>query len=347
MKIAVLASGGVDSSVTLALLKNQGHDVTAFYLKIWLEDDVAHLGECPWEDDVSYVKKVCEQLDVPLQILNLQQAYWDKVVSYALHEVKQGRTPNPDMMCNTRVKFGAFYDAIGDDYDKIATGHYADVEERDGISYLKRVSDPIKDQTYFLAHLTQSQLQKALFPIGTYTKKEVRDLAHTFDLPNKDRKDSQGICFLGKIKYSDFIAHYLGVKKGDMVDIDTGKILKQHDGYWYHTIGQRKGTGLGHGPWYVVKKDVEKNIVYVSNTYEEKSRRECVVRELSWIVKPQSFAGLKVKVRHGPKLYDAAIEVKDDARLRVILSEDDQGLASGQFVVFYDDTYCYGCGVIE
>lgn len=346
MKIAVLVSGGVDSSVALALLKEQGYDVTAFYLKIWLEDELQFLGSCPWEEDLNYVQKVCEQLNVPLQILNLQKEYFDLVVSYAIAEVKVGRTPNPDMFCNARVKFGCFYNAIDKSFDKVATGHYADIEQKDGVYYLKRVADPIKDQTYFLAHLTQEQIKRALFPIGTYTKAEVRKLAHKYNLPNKDRKDSQGICFLGKIKYNDFLKHYFGEKPGDFIDINTGKKVGEHKGYYYHTTGQRKGTGLGHGPWYVVKKDPEKNIVYISNKYNEQPRNECDVSDLNWIVKPKKMDSLIVKIRHGPQTYNATITNNKD-KLHITINEKDQGLAPGQFIVFYDEKYCYGCGVIE
>jgi len=189
MKVAALVSGGVDSSVALALLKEQGHDITAFYLKIWLEDDLSYLGECPWEEDLKYVRKVCEQLKVPLKIINLQKAYWDRVVSYTLEEVKAGRTPNPDIMCNSQVKFDAFFEHIDDSFDKIATGHYAALKKKDGAWMLKRVQDPMKDQTYFLARMTQQQLSRALFPIGTLMKSDVRKLAQKYDLPTQERKE--------------------------------------------------------------------------------------------------------------------------------------------------------------
>src|SRR3989344_1035324 len=188
MKIAVLVSGGVDSSVALAFLKNKGHDVTAFYLKIWLEDELSYLGNCPWEEDLRYARAVCEQLSVPLRVVSLQKEYWERVVSYTVRSVKKGLTPNPDMLCNREIKFGIFYEKYGATFDKIATGHYAQIEERKGKTHLKRSPDPIKDQTYFLALLSQEQVAKALFPIGHLLKKEVRAIAEEYDLATKRRK---------------------------------------------------------------------------------------------------------------------------------------------------------------
>ena len=226
MKIAVLVSGGVDSSVVLKLLKDEGkHELTAYYLQIWLEDELSFLGECPWEEDLSYVRQVCEQLDVPLKIVPLQKEYRERVVSYVIDELNNGRTPSPDILCNERVKFGAFFDAIDESYDKVASGHYAQVIEKEGHFELHRAPDPVKDQTYFLSSLRQDQLARALFPIGHLEKHEVRDLAESFDLPNKSRKDSQGICFLGKIKYSDFVKFHMGEKEGEVVELETGKVM--------------------------------------------------------------------------------------------------------------------------
>ena len=191
MKVAVLVSGGVDSSVALKLLLDQGHDCTAFYLKIWLEDELASLGTCPWEEDLTYVRAVCEQLDVPLNIVNLQKEYWERVVSYVLREVKQGRTPNPDVLCNEQVKFGAFFDSITGSFDKVASGHYADIEEKEGVFFLRRVKDPVKDQTYFLANLRQDQLCRIIFPLAPYTKSQVRAIAKEADLPSSGIRADQ------------------------------------------------------------------------------------------------------------------------------------------------------------
>ncbi|MEL6822267.1 MAG: tRNA 2-thiouridine(34) synthase MnmA, partial [Calditrichota bacterium] len=252
----MLLSGGVDSSVALRLLKDQGHDVTAFYLKIWLQEEFSFLGECPWEEDLKYARGVCEQADVPLEIVSMQDEYWNSVISYTIDEIKAGRTPNPDMFCNNMVKFGQFIDKIDPSYEKVASGHYARVVEVNGRAELRMTPDPIKDQTYFLAYLSQQQLSRALFPIGEYTKAQVRDLAAKYDLPTQDRRDSQGLCFLGQIRFSDFIKEHLGVMKGDLIEIDTGEKMGEHNGYYYYTIGQRQGLGLSDGPWYVVQKDL-------------------------------------------------------------------------------------------
>jgi len=347
MKIAALVSGGVDSSVMLNLLKRDEHDITAFYLKIWLEDDLSSLGECPWEEDLSFVREVCEQAEIELKIINLQKEYWERVVEYCINQVKLGNTPNPDMLCNSRVKFDAFFDAVNEDFDYVATGHYAGTKVVGDNTQLTRVRDQIKDQTYFLANLSQKQVAKSLFPLAPYLKSEVRALAQEFDLPNKDRKDSQGICFLGKIKYNDFLKHYLKEKQGDIIDIDTGRKLGNHKGFWYHTTGQRKGMGLGGGPWIVTKKDIEKNIVYVSNNMESyaKNQTSFTIKDVNWIMNEPPRT-CKIKLRHGVKVLDCTLtKIKEDS-YNVILNEPDQGIASGQYAVFYDDELCYGCGVI-
>jgi tRNA-specific 2-thiouridylase len=353
VKIAVLASGGVDSSVVLKLLQHQGHEVTAFYLKIWLEDELSFLGNCPWEEDLAYIRQICAENSIPLELINLQKEYHQEVVAYALKEIKAGRTPNSDLLCNSKIKFGKFYEKIGPEFDLVASGHYADKLVKDGLHYLTRAKDPVKDQTYFLAHLSQQQLQRAIFPLGPYLKSEVRELAGEFHLPNQARKDSQGICFLGKIKYNDFVRFHLGEKPGDLIDFDTGKKMGEHRGYWFYTIGQRKGIELSGGPWYVVKKDLEANLVYISNTYHDldKKRDSFEVEDLHWISgapAPDQLAGLEVKVRHGEKLYPAAIQLQPgQTRAVVHIEGSDQGFAAGQFAVFYSGPVCLGCGTIS
>lgn len=355
-KIAVLVSGGVDSSVALALLKQQGHDVTAFYLKIWLEDELSYLGSCPWQQDLEFVTAVCKKLDVPLEIISMQQVYHDRVVSYMFKEIEQGRTPNPDVLCNQQVKFGAFYDLIDPSFDFVATGHYAQIEHHPEISVLKKGVDPIKDQTYFLAYLSQAQLKRALFPIGGFQKSEVRVLAEKFNLPTAKRKDSQGICFLGKFNFEDFVKAHFGIKQGDIVEFETKIKLGIHEGYWFYTIGQRQGIGLSGGPWYVVSKDITKNIVYISKNYDAVSEHKhgMMVRDFNWNQKNSVISGceresiLDVRFRHGPSVHPCIVTLQDGLNLKIILKHaSKQGIAAGQFAVLYQGDVCLGGGVIE
>ena len=349
MKIAILLSGGVDSSVALSLLKDEGHDVTAFYLKVWLEDELAYLGHCPWEEDVELAHAVCDKFDVPLEVRSLQKPYWDRVVRYTIDELQAGRTPSPDIFCNQRIKFGAFFDEIDASFERVASGHYARLECRGGAVRLNKGIDPVKDQTYFLSHLFQSQLQRAMFPIGHLTKKEVRALAARLDLPNQARRDSQGICFLGKIKYNDFVRHHLGEREGDIVELASGDVLGRHLGYWFHTIGQRQGLGLSHGPWFVHSKDIERNVVYVAHADDlpDASRDTYTVEKLHWTCGPPERADLQVKVRHGRSLFNADVEVVSDQRASVRLDRKEPGIAPGQFTVFYDGDVCLGGATIR
>ncbi len=354
MNIAVLVSGGVDSSVALRLLKDEGHELTAFYLKIWLEDELAYLGDCPWEEDLSYVQAVCAQAGVPLEVVPFQKEYWERVVAYTVNEVKEGRTPNPDMLCNARIKFGAFYDFLETQYpgrfEKIATGHYAWTEERDGRTELCLSPDPIKDQTYFLSQLSQGQVSKALFPIGRLEKSDVRKLAEKYELPNAKRKDSQGICFLGKIPFDQFLEYHLGKKSGTLIEYETGKVLGEHDGFWYFTVGQRRGIKLPGGPWYVVKKDARTNEVFISHgAHHERSARDTfTVSSINWILgKRPEKTSLSAKIRHGAKMYAASVQYQGEKEVQVHLKEKDLGVAEGQFAVFYDGAVCLGGGVIS
>ena len=328
MKVAVLLSGGVDSSVALRLLKDAGHAITAYYLKIWLQDEYSFLGECPWEEDLKYAKGVCEQAGVSLEVISLQTEYWDSVVSYTISEIKEGRTPNPDMFCNSLIKFGQFYNRIDNSFEKVASGHYAKVEKMDTIYQLKKSPDPVKDQTYFLAYLTQQQLSRALFPIGNYKKEETRVLAEQYDLPNKGRKDSQGICFLGQVKFDEFIKHHLGIKTGNIINAETGDVIGEHNGYYYFTIGQRSGLGLSGGPWYVVKKDVEKNFVYISKEkLKPGETSEFMVGKFNWISGSNpARKDLQVKIRHGANFFNCKLELNCDETGKVFLNGVDNGI---------------------
>jgi tRNA-specific 2-thiouridylase len=348
MKIAVLLSGGVDSSVALNLLQREGHEVTAFYLKIWLQDEFSFLGECPWEEDLNFARGVCNKLNVPLEVLPLQTEYWDSVVTYTIAEIKEGRTPNPDMFCNSLIKFGQFYDKIDSSFEKVASGHYAKVEFCNGKFLLKRSPDPVKDQTYFLSYLTQRQLSRALFPVGKYNKKDIRNLAHEFELVNMDRKDSQGICFLGQIRFNDFIKHHLGEIKGDIIELETGRKLGTHNGYYFYTIGQRSGLGLSGGPWFVVKKDIQNNIIYISKeNIAFRGRSEFMVGKFNWITGSAPHGeDFQVKIRHGASFFKCRLIISSNDEAEVKLDKSDQGIAPGQFAVFYSDNICHGGGVI-
>ena len=350
MRIAVLLSGGVDSSVALRLLQEAGgHALEAFYLKIWLEDDQAFMGDCPWQTDLDYARRVCEQAGVPLHVRPFQAEYRERIVEFALAELRAGRTPSPDIQCNARIKFGAFRDAVGDAFDKVATGHYARLAPDGDIVRLLRAPDPVKDQTYFLSRLDQAQLGRALFPIGHLRKHEVRALARDMGLPTRDRPDSQGICFLGKIRFSDFVRFHLGTRQGNIVDIDTGRTLGEHEGCWFFTVGQRQGLRLGGGPWYVIRKELESNTVLVSHAdrYRQRAVADFEVSDVHWIAGPPDSTRLLVKVRHGPALTEASVSAAREGRWRVVLDEPDPGIAPGQSAVFYHREECLGSGVIE
>mmetsp|Transcript_15734 Transcript_15734/g.23833 ORF Transcript_15734/g.23833 Transcript_15734/m.23833 type:complete len:604 (+) Transcript_15734:158-1969(+) len=373
-RVAVLLSGGVDSAVALNILKQKGYNITAFYLKIWLEDELAHLGQCPWEDDFRICEAICSQANIPLEAISLQEQYKDRVISYTINEAEKGRTPNPDIMCNSRVKFGCFYDVIENrGFDYIASGHYAQLifDKKTGLKKLFRAPDSVKDQSYFLCTLTQQQFEKVLFPIGHLQKAEVRELAQSFNLPNKNRPDSQGLCFLGKVKFEDFLRAYLGERPGNILDATTGEILGRHKGVWYHTVGQRKGIGkvldpkaTSRGPWYVVSKDPAKDVVYISNEYDEEAfkvaRTDVIVEDIHWFtgepppsVKTESGAyqeaQFDMKIRHGPRIVQGFLLLKDGSSGSVKLGKRDGGLAPGQFIVFYrlNSTECLGAGVIS
>ncbi|KAI5061063.1 hypothetical protein GOP47_0023568 [Adiantum capillus-veneris] len=351
--------GGVDSSVALRLLLAAGHSCTAFYLKIWFQEDFENFwSSCPWDEDLKYAQAVCDEAGVELQVVQMTDDYWKHVVSHMIQEYQAGRTPNPDVLCNSRIKFGVFLEHVKDlGFDRVASGHYAKVvrKRRESQAVLHLSEDEVKDQTYFLSHLSQSQLSRLIFPLGCVSKGQVRHIAELLELPNKQRKDSQGICFLGKVKFSDFIARHLGEREGRILEAETGTYLGNHKGYWFYTIGQRQGLRLSHGPWYVVDKDQENNVVFVSKEYYsgEKRRREFEVHAFKWLdgELPDDLSGLRCKVRHGPRFYECSLSFQNSQALKdtavVRLSDDDQGIAAGQYAAFYRGDVCLGSGVIS
>lgn len=303
------------------------------------------------EEDLEMATALCHRYGVTLEVVDCHRDYWDEVTRYTMDAVREGRTPNPDVMCNRMIKFGAFDRKRGHDYDLIATGHYAQTEiDEEGRKWLCTSPDPVKDQTDFLAQLYDWQLKKALFPIGHMRKEEVRAIAEREHLVNARRKDSQGICFLGKLNYNDYVRRYLGEKEGDIIDIETGKVLGQHKGHWFHTIGQRKGLGLGGGPWNVVKKDVEQNILYVVKGYEpiKAHRMEFPIKDFHFLTAPTLPAEITFKVRHTPDYFIGTAENLGDGRYRMHADRWVQGVAPGQFCVVYDKDFhrCLGSGEI-
>ena len=352
MAIAVLISGGVDSAVVVHQLKEQGEDLHLFYIRIGMDNDE---GDCSAEEDIEMCTLIAHRYGLPLEVVSLHEEYWDHVMEYALRTVKAGLTPNPDMMCNRMIKFGFFEERWGKDFDKTATGHYATTEVVDGVKYLATAVDPVKDQTDFLAQITYDQLKHVMFPIGSLPKDEVRRIAEAAHLPNAHRRDSQGICFLGQIDYNDFIRRHLGERPGPIIELETGRKLGEHRGYWFHTIGQRKGLGLSGGPWYVVRKNVDENVIYVSNGYGTAKQYGRTLRldEMHFISgNPwdgvDGSVDIMFKNRHTPNIMRGKF-TRIGERQWVIESEQDvQGIAPGQFAVIYDARghLCYGSGII-
>ena len=352
MNIAALLSGGVDSSVVVHLLKEAGYRPDLFYIKIGMDDD--ELLHCSSEEDIEMASLIARKYGCRLEVVDLHADYWENVVSYTIEKVKQGLTPNPDVMCNKLIKFGVFEQRVGKEFDKTATGHYATTIEKDDKVYLGTAKDPVKDQTDFLAQINYLQVSKLMFPIGNLMKTEVRDIAVSANLPSAKRQDSQGICFLGKVNYNDFIRRYLGEKEGPIVEFETGKILGKHKGYWFHTVGQRKGLGLSGGPWYVVKKDVPGNIIYASRGFDVDTQygNEFTMRDFHFITQNEwqdspNEADITFKIRHTPEFAKGKIS-KTAEGYHLISSQKLQGIAPGQFGVVYDaeSRICIGSGEI-
>lgn len=354
IKVLLGLSGGVDSAVALYLLKEQGYDVEACFMRNWdsllnndqlgnpsVDDDI-----CPQEKDYLDAKLVADKLGVKLYRKDFVKEYWDDVFSNLIYEYEHGRTPNPDVLCNKYIKFAAFLDyakSLG--FDFIAMGHYAKKIIEDGKSYLVKPKDRNKDQTYFLARLNRKQLDKAIFPLSDISKEEVREIALKLGLNVADKKDSTGICFIGERHFRQFLSNYIPMKKGDIIEIDTNRKIGEHQGVFYYTIGQRKGLGIGgikdiksHG-WFIVKKDVKNNILYVANGDEDKHlySDEVIVEDIN-LLAPELLDESKtyqVQFRYRAKDVLCRVKLQDDKAIIYALDEKFKAVAPGQLACIY------------
>ncbi|MCL9662010.1 tRNA 2-thiouridine(34) synthase MnmA [Paenibacillus hunanensis] len=355
-RVVVGMSGGVDSSVTALLLKQQGYDVIGIFMKNW--DDTDEFGNCTAEDDAEDVRRVCEQIGIPYYTVNFEKEYYDKVFAYFLDEYKRGRTPNPDVMCNREIKFGEFLNKaldLGADY--VATGHYARVVEQDGQFTLLRGVDNNKDQTYFLNALNQQQLSRAMFPIGHLPKPEVRRIAAEANLYTAKKKDSTGVCFIGERNFREFLSNYLPARSGNMVDIATGEVKGKHDGLMYYTLGQRQGLGIGGSgngqPWFVADKDLERNILYVvqGDAHPSMYSTGLIASGVNWIdgstPAPGTTLQCAAKFRYRQPDQGVTLTWQEDGNVHVQFDVQQKAITPGQAVVFYDGEVCLGGGTIE
>ncbi|MBF7096604.1 tRNA 2-thiouridine(34) synthase MnmA [Alkalibacter mobilis] len=354
--VVVGMSGGVDSSVAALLLKEQGYNVIGIFMKNWEEDDNSEDGVCTAAEDFDDVRRVCDTLEIPYYTVNFSKEYWDRVFSYFLEEYKKGRTPNPDILCNKEIKFKAFLDyalnVAGADY--IATGHYAKIEEKDGCSRLMKASDKNKDQTYFLCQLNQFQLSKALFPLADLPKEEVRKIAADNGLLTAGKKDSTGICFIGERDFNKFLSRYLPAKKGKILD-KNGNLKGTHNGLMYYTLGQRKGLGIGGQgtgePWFVYKKDLTTNTLYVVQGEKDPLLYSTSLTgtNVNWTCEPLQGKGIKLKAkfRYRQPDQDVEVDVLDDGSIEVKFEEPQKAVTPGQQVVLYDGDECLGGAVID
>lgn len=350
-RVVLGISGGVDSSVAAVVLKEQGYDVTGIFMKNW--DDTDENGFCTAEQDYEDVIKVCNQLEIPYYSINFEKEYYDRVFTYFLDEYKKGRTPNPDIMCNKEIKFKAFLNFAYDlGFDLVATGHYARIgEAKDSSKLLLRGVDNNKDQSYFLSMLSQEQIKNVIFPIGDLEKSEVREIARKHKLATAEKKDSTGICFIGERNFNEFLSNYLPAQKGKMVSVD-GEVMGEHEGLMFHTIGQRRGLGIGGDgeAWFVCGKDIEKNELIVCQGKENEhlfSNRLLASQFSTPLVEklPKEF-NCTAKFRYRQK--DIPVHVKFlDESLVEITYDHVKSVTPGQAAVLYKDEICLGCAIID
>ncbi len=353
MRVVVGISGGVDSSIAAYLLKQQGHEVIGLFMVNWEEID----GTCTAETDYEDVKRVCNKIGIPYYSVNYAKEYYDRVFKHFLEEYKRGRTPNPDVLCNREIKFGPFLEQarrLG--ADMIATGHYCKKIEKDGKYYLAKSHDLNKDQSYFLNQLSQSQLHSVLFPLAEIDKPEVRRIAAELELSTATKKDSTGICFIGERNFKNFLKNYLPAMPGDIVDLEGNKVGK-HDGLMYYTLGQRRGLNIGgrkggNGErWFVVKKDLDKNLLIVSQGEEDELfSNGLYASEMNWIpcLPDKKEFECFAKFRYRQPDQAVKVTVLDDKHIKVDFAEPQRAITPGQYAVLYDaDGLCLGGGVID
>lgn len=346
IKVFVGMSGGVDSSVTAALLKDQGYDVTGVYMKNWSQDLPGF--QCPWKEDYQDAKRVAVQLGIPFKMYDFETEYRQRVVDYMLDGYKAGITPNPDIMCNQEIKFKLFLDtALADGADMIATGHYARIQD----GKLLTGKDDNKDQSYFLYRVTEDALRKSLMPIGDLEKPEVRRLAKKLGLATAEKKDSQGICFVGKVGIREFLEQFVETEPGNIVD-QFGRVIGEHDGALFYTIGQRHGLNVGGGlPYYVVGKDMDKNEVYVTTDLDDERlwKQELNLTNLHWINgQPDLSKSYQVRTRYRAPLTEVNLHLEDGPLDTIVatVSEPVRAVTPGQSAVFYDGDICLGGGIV-
>ncbi len=363
-KVVVGMSGGVDSSVAAALLKKQGYQVIGVFMKNW-SDNFAVIDDCPWQQDLADAQAVAKKLSIPLEVFNFEQQYKRRVIDYFFSEYQAGRTPNPDILCNSEIKFKLFFDQaleLGADY--IATGHYArtraipnsKIPETTNTHYqqLLKGKDQNKDQSYFLYGINPKVLKKVLFPIGEYLKSEVRAMAKKMKLPTKDKKDSQGICFIGEVDLRKFLSQYIKPTAGDIIDADNQKVIGRHEGLAWYTVGQRRGIKIGGTglPLYVVDKDMKKNILYVvKGAHHPKLYKQSLIAEkINWLIpQPKLPLNIKAKIRYRQVDQEAEIDHANNKKDKLIVDfkQPQRAVTSGQSVVFYQGEVCLGGGIIQ
>jgi tRNA-uridine 2-sulfurtransferase len=365
-KVLIALSGGIDSAVSAYLLQQQGYEVEAAFMKNWSSTKGLKYDECPWLTDRQDALRVAGFLRIPMHTLDFEKQYAKNVLNYFFREYSAGRTPNPDVMCNKEIKFKLLYDwAMARGFDYIATGHYARVEnieyrikhrekrkesgsKNQGVFSLARSKDEFKDQTYFIYNIRTEQLPHILFPIGNMLKKDVRALARKVSLPNANKKESMGLCFVGKIRLKEFLEQKLKSKPGPIVTVE-GKKLGQHHGLAFYTIGQRQGLGLAGGPWFIVKKDLSKNTLLVTNDPKDKALQtsEIQIHSVNWVSQPAKFpVKLKGRYRHQQELQALYVNKIKKGLYQVKFIKPQSAVASGQSLVMYDKNICVGGGVI-